>query len=161
MADIDLAKENIYRDYHSKVLGYIRSKINNLQDAEDLAADVFVKVYEKYDSFDNTKASVSTWIFTITRNAVIDYFRTSKDYDEVPETIAADTSVEDEVCNNDMLDSLAKALRNLDERERDIIVMRYYEGVSLKDIADKMGISYAYVRVLQNKALQALRDYLE
>ncbi len=161
MADIDLAKENIYRDYHSKVLGYIRSKINNLQDAEDLAADVFVKVYEKYDSFDDTKASVSTWIFTITRNAVIDYFRTSKDYDEVPETIAADTSVEDEVCNNDMLDSLAKALRNLDERERDIIVMRYYEGVSLKDIADKMGISYAYVRVLQNKALQALRDYLE
>lgn len=161
MADIDLAKENIYRDYHSKVLGYIRSKINNLQDSEDLAADVFVKVYEKYDSFDNTKASVSTWIFTITRNAVIDYFRTSKDYDEVPETIAADTSVEDEVCNNDMLDSLAKALRNLDERERDIIVMRYYEGVSLKDIADKMGISYAYVRVLQNKALQALRDYLE
>lgn len=161
MADIDLAKENIYRDYHSKVLGYIRSKINNLQDSEDLAADVFVKVYEKYDSFDNTKASVSTWIFTITRNAVIDYFRTSKDYDEVPETIAADTSVEDEVCNNDMLDSLAKALRNLDERERDIIVMRYYEGVSLKDIADKMGISYAYVRVLQKKALQALRDYLE
>lgn len=161
MADIDLAKENIYRDYHSKVLGYIRSKINNLQDAEDLAADVFVKVYEKYDSFDNTKASVSTWIFTITRNAVIDYFRTSKDYDEVPETIAADTSVEDEVCNNDMLDSLAKALRNLEERERDIIVMRYYEGVSLKDIADKMGISYAYVRVLQNKALQALREYLE
>lgn len=161
MADIDLAKENIYRDYHSKVLGYIRSKINNLQDAEDLAADVFVKVYEKYDSFDDTKASVSTWIFTITRNAVIDYFRTSKDYDEVPETIAADTSVEDEVCNNDMLDSLAKALRNLEERERDIIVMRYYEGVSLKDIADKMGISYAYVRVLQNKALQALREYLE
>lgn len=161
MADIDLAKENIYRDYHSKVLGYIRSKINNLQDSEDLAADVFVKVYEKYDSFDNTKASVSTWIFTITRNAVIDYFRTSKDYDDVPETIAADTSVEDEVCNNDMLDSLAKALRNLDERERDIIVMRYYEGVSLKDIADKMGISYAYVRVLQKKALQALRDYLE
>lgn len=161
MADIDLAKENIYRDYHSKVLGYIRSKINNLQDAEDLAADVFVKVYEKYDSFDDTKASVSTWIFTITRNAVIDYFRTSKDYDEVPETIASDTSVEDEVCNNDMLDSLAKALRNLDERERDIIVMRYYEGVSLKDIADRMGISYAYVRVLQNKALQALRDYLE
>ena len=56
----DIEKAKIYRDYHGKVCGYIRSKINSAQDAEDLAADVFVKVFEKLDSFDESKASLPT-----------------------------------------------------------------------------------------------------
>ena len=71
----DIEKEKIYRDYHGKVCGYIRSKINSAQDAEDITSDVFVKVYEKLDTFDETKASLSTWIYTITRNTLTDYFR--------------------------------------------------------------------------------------
>lgn len=151
-------KEDLYLEYHSKVFGYINSRINNIQDAEDIAADVFVKVFEKIDSFDETKASVSTWIYTITKNVVIDYFRTRKDYDEVPETIPDDSSVEDDICNADMLERLAQALSRLEERQRDIIILRFYSGKTLQEIAEHMGISYAYVRVLQAKALDELRD---
>ena len=57
----DTQKEFIYRDYHDKVLGYIRSRINSPQDAEGIAADVFVKVYEKLDTFISSKVSLSTW----------------------------------------------------------------------------------------------------
>ena len=66
-------KEKIYRDYHSKVCGYIQSRVNSVQDAEDIAADVFLKVYEKLESFDESKASFSTWIYTITRNTLRRY----------------------------------------------------------------------------------------
>lgn len=159
MITTDEQKEQIYRDYHGKVCGYIRSKINSFEDAEDLAADVFLKVYEKLDSFDESKASLSTWIFTITKNKLTDYFRTKKDYDEVPETYEADTSVEDEVINADMLETLANALETLDERERDIIILRFYSGKSLKEITEQMGISYAYGKVLQNKAFDKLREF--
>ena len=157
----DTEKEKIYRDYHGKVFGYLLSKLNNQQDAEDLASDVFVKVFEKYDTFDADKASVSTWIYTITRNTLTDYFRTRKVFVEIPETLEADSSVEDEVCNTEMLDTLANALENLDERERDIIILRFYSGKTLKEIAETMHISYAYVKVLQNKALAALKKYFE
>lgn len=152
--------EKIYRDYHGKVCGYIRSKINSAQDAEDLTADVFVKVFEKLGTFDESKASLSTWIYTITRNTLTDYFRTRKVFAEIPETMETDTSVEDDVCNAEMLETLAKALETLDERERDIIILRFYSGKTLKQITAQMGISYAYGKVLQNKAFEKLRKYL-
>ena len=56
MTVTDIQREKIYRDYHGKVCGYIRSRINDMQDAEDIAANVFVKVYEKLDSFDKSRA---------------------------------------------------------------------------------------------------------
>ena len=152
-------RETIYRDYYGKVFGYIRSKVKPRQDAEDIAADVFVKVFEKLDSFDESKASLSTWIYTITRNTLTDYFRTRRVHGEIPETLAEEDSFEDEICNNDMLDSLADALENLDERERDIVIFHYYSGMTLKEVSDKMGISYSYVKLLHNNALAALKNY--
>ena len=153
-------KEKIYRDYHGKVFGYIRSKINSVQDAEDITADVFVKAFEKLDSFDESKASLSTWIYTITRNTLTDYFRTRKVFAEIPETLEDDSSVENDVCNAEILERLANALDTLDERERDIIILRFYSGKTLKEITAQMGISYAYGKVLQNKALEKLRNFL-
>lgn len=154
-------KEKIYRDYHSKVCGYIQSRVNSVQDAEDIAADVFLKVFEKLESFDESKASLSTWIYTITRNTLTDYFRTRKVFDEIQELSEDDASTEDDVCKAEMLELLTKALEALDERERDIVVFRYYFNKRLKDIAAQMGISYAYVRVLHNRALQNLRIFFE
>ena len=157
----DTQKEAIYRDYHGKVSGYIRSKINSPQDAEDITADVFLKVYEKLDTFDETKASLSTWIYTITQNTLTDYFRTRKVFAEIPETIEDDISVEEEVCNAEILETLADALETLDERERDIIILRFYCGKTLKDISVQTGISYAYVKVLQNNAFAKIKNFFE
>ena len=153
--------ETIYRDYHGKVFGYIRSKIDSAQDTEDLAADVFLKVFEKLDSFDESRASLSTWIYTITRNTLTDYYRTRKVLAEIPEALEDSASVEDDVCNAEMLDTLANALETLDERERDIIILRFYSGKTLKEITAQMGISYAYGKVLQNKAYEKLKKFFE
>lgn len=152
-------KADIYTQYAEKVRGYIVGKTNNSQLAEDLCSDVFIKVYEKIDSFDPTKSSVSTWIFTITRNTLIDYYRTRRVFSEVPEELEDDQSIEDDVCNQEQLEILAKALEHLDERQRNIIVLRYYSGKTLKEIAQTLDISYAYVKILHNKALGELKAF--
>lgn len=152
--------EAVYREYHSKVYGYIISKINNIHDAEDLTADVFVKIYAKLDTFDESKASLSTWIYTVTKNTLTDYFRTRKVLAAMPEDVEDETSVADEVCNAEMLEKLADALETLPKRERDIIILHYYSGKTLKEIAARLDISYAYVKILQNKALGNLRKKL-
>ena len=157
----DTQKEAIYRDYHGKVSGYIRSKTNSPQDAEDIAADVFLKVYEKLDSFDESKASLSTWIYTITRNTLTDYYRTRRVFEGVPETQEDDFCVEDEICDAEMLETLADALEALEERERDIVILRFDSGKTLREISSQMGISYAYVKILQNKAFEKIRNFLE
>ncbi|MBQ0084244.1 MAG: sigma-70 family RNA polymerase sigma factor, partial [Clostridiales bacterium] len=118
-------KEKIYFEYHEKVFGYILSKINNQHDAEDLTADLFVKIYAKLDTFDKNKASLSTWIYTVTRNTLTDYYRTRKVFGEIPEMLSDENSIEDEICNDEALDKLADALEALDKRERDIIILHY------------------------------------
>ncbi len=161
MVFTDQQKEEIYQNYYRKVYGYIVSKINDADTAEDLTSTVFVKVYEKIDSFDETKASLSTWIYTIARNTLTDYYRSRRVFEEIPETFPENSSVEEEVCNKEMLEQLAEALQTLEERERDIIILRFYSGKSLKEIAEKMGISYSYVKILQNKAFDKLKKLLE
>ena len=156
----EIQKHNIYTDYYAKVYGYLVSKINSRENAEDLASEVFLKIYEKIDTFDESKASLSTWIYTITRNTLTDYYRTRMVFEEVPETHDAGISVEDEICSGEMLEALARGLSALDERERNIIILRFYSGKTLKEIAESMDISYAYVKVLQNKAFDKLKKYI-
>ncbi len=157
----DIQKEALYREFYGKVRGYIYSKIDNYHEAEDIASNVFLKIYEKIDSFDETRATLSTWIYTITRNTLTDYFRTRKISNEIPETLAEDSSLEDNVCNADMLEKLADALETLNERERNIIILKFYSGITLKDIGERIGVSYTYVKVLYNNALKKLRIILE
>ncbi|MBQ0097880.1 MAG: sigma-70 family RNA polymerase sigma factor [Oscillospiraceae bacterium] len=153
-------KEKIYTEYYKKVFGYILEKVNNSTLAEDIAGDVFLKVYEKLDTFDESKSSLSTWIFTITRNTLIDYYRTRRVDEEIPEEFSEEFTVEDELCQSETLDELADALYTLSESERDVIIFHYYSDMSFKDIADKMDMSYSYVRYLHTNALKKLRKKL-
>ncbi|MDO5331886.1 MAG: RNA polymerase sigma factor [Bacillota bacterium] len=157
----DIQKEQIYRDYHHKIYNYIYSKVQNVQDAEDMSEDVVLKVFERFDSFDKNKSSLSTWIYTITKNTLIDYYRTRKVWTEIPESLGSGFSVEDKICSTEMLEILSRALAVLEDRERDIIILRFYSGKTLKEITEKMGISYAYGKVLQNRAFDKIRKYFE
>ena len=152
-------KADIYTDFYGKVLGYLKKQLGDTETAEDIASEVFIKVYEKLDSFDESRASLSTWIFTITRNKLTDHFRTRRVMSEIPETYADENDIEENYCNSEMLETLADALERLEARERDIIVMRYYSKLTMKEIAERMDISYAYVKVLHNKALSQLRKF--
>lgn len=154
-------EEQIYLEYHDKVYGYIISKINNQHDAEDIAADVFVKIYAKLDTFDESKSSLSTWIYTVTKNTLTDYFRTRKVFIQIPDIIEDETSADDEICNAETLEKLAETLETLEKRERDIIILHFYSGKTLKEIAEKLNISYAYVKTLQNKALKKIKNILK
>ncbi len=158
MASLDL--EKVYRDYHDKVMGYIRARINSRADAEDLCADVFEKVLTKAEEFDSEKAAVGTWIFTITRNTVIDFFRRTKPSEELDETLADGTVIDTDLIKTETLSELAGALRKMPEQLRDIVIMRYYDGLPLTEIAKKMDLSYGAVKLRHQNALDILRREL-
>ena len=149
--------ENIYDLYSGKVMGYIAARVQRRADAEDLCADVFEKAYKKIDAYDEKKASMSTWIFTITRNTVIDYFRRNKVMDEPDENIAAEGEIDDELLSQETLSELAAALNKLPEELQDIIVLAYYDGKPLTEIAMMMRLSYGAVKIRHQKALALLK----
>ena len=147
--------QQIYEAYHLKVHAYVRGKIQDPHEAEDLVSAVFLKVVQKLDSYDPAKASLSTWIYTITRNTVTDYFRTHRTM------VAFEDWMVDEPAPfplaDDALDGLADALLTLKEKECDLVILHYYQGYTLKAVAEKMGMSYINAKVIHKKALTSLR----
>ena len=152
--------EAIYNEYRPKVTGFIARKVSDPDLAEDLAAEVFLKVCKKYDTFDSSKPSISTWIYTIAQNQVIDYYRTNHVSSELSEEIPIDSHIDDELLNNETLEELAAALEKLPERERMLIVLHYYQEKTLKEVALQLGMSYANVKIVHAKALDKLRKNL-
>ena len=152
-----LNNEEIYKQYRPKVFSYLYYRLNNYHDAEDLCEEVFVKVYKKLESFDSSKASVSTWIFNIAKNTLIDNFRTMKDHLEILDNQEYEEEFEvDQV----MLSDLSEALSKLPVNLRDIIILRYYDGYSLKEIASKMSMSYGICKLRHAEALNKLKKYI-
>ena len=153
----ELNIEQIYMEYNSKVMGYISARIRKRADAEDLCADVFEKIQRKLGDYDKGKAAVGTWIFTITRNTVIDYFRKTKPSEELDENISDDSVVDEGLLQTETLSELASALRKLPQQMMDIIVLRYYDGKTLTEIAQMMGLSYGAVKLRHQNALLMLK----
>ena len=154
-------QERLYKEYRGKVLSYIRSRVNIREDAEDLCEDVFVKAFSSSADYDKDKAAVGTWIYTITRNTVIDYYRLSRLTVEIPEDMADDDTPEESVINAELLERLAKALEKLPDDLAQIIVLCYYDRLPLTVIAKKLNMSYGAVKIRHQKALGLLREALE
>ena len=155
-ADLD----RIYTEYSGKVMGYIRARIRSSADAEDIHSEVFEKILRKIEDFDETKASLNTWIFTITRNTVIDHFRRTKPSEELDENLSDNIELDEGLLNSETLSELAAALKRLPEQMRDIIVLRYYDGKPLTEIAELMNLSYGAVKLRHQNAVLMLRQAL-
>ena len=153
-------REKIYTAFSGKVMGYIMARVQRRAEAEDLTADVFEKVYRRIGDYDRTKSSLSTWIFTITRNTLIDSYRRRRPTEELDETIADTTEVDENLLQAETLGELADALQGLPEELRDIVVLRYYDGKPLTEIAVMMRLSYGAVKIRHQKALDLIRAAL-
>ena len=158
MQTVDL--DQIYTEYSGKVMGYIRARVRSSADAEDLHSEVFEKILKKIEGFDPSKASLNTWIFTVTRNTVIDYFRRNKPTEELDENLSDNVELDEGLLNSETLGELAAALRKLPQQLMDIIVLRYYDGKPLTEIAEMMNLSYGAVKLRHQNAVLMLRQAL-
>lgn len=156
-----LDKGQIYLDFHGKVSGYVRGKVADTYEAEDVVSSVFMKVYGRLDTFDINRASLSTWIYTITRSTVVDYYRKKKTNVEFADYMSLEEMGGSYGNDEEALDKLAEALLHLKEKERDVIVLHYYKGYTLKAIAEMMKMSYVNAKVLHKKALNCLYEQMQ
>ncbi len=149
--------EAVYRDYEFKVRSYIRSRVGNPEDVNDLCSEVFLNAMRAKDSFSGEPKAVSSWIYMITKRTVAMFYRKHRFTGEIPEDMAEGTDIEEQAINAETLDLLADALEQLDMRLRDIIILHYYGEKSLKEIATAMGMSYPNMKILHKKALNQLK----
>lgn len=158
----EISAEQVYKDYKNKVFGYILNRIHNYAEAEDLTSDVFAKIVGHIDSYNPEKASLSTWVFVITRNTLIEHFRKHRITEDIEEQqIPVSDEPVEKIVMEEQQELLAKALLELPEKLRDIIVARYYYGYRFSKIGEMMDISEANARVSHARALAKLKEIIE
>jgi RNA polymerase sigma-70 factor (ECF subfamily) len=159
-------KEEIeaWYDQHSKsVLSFILFMVKDYQLAEDLTHDTFIKAYLYYDSFKH-HSSVKTWLFSIAHNLTVDYLRKRK-----PTMIIKDMFLlkkDDKPLLEELFQikedsyELYKALENLKDTYRKVIVLRKIKGFSIEDTAKILGWSESKVKSTFFRAIPALKKQL-
>lgn len=154
------AQEDVYNLYYNKVFGYVMNRVHSRADAEDIASEVFLKIFSKADEFDLKRDGASTYVFRTMQTTLADFYRKNSVVCTSLEEITYEEKSSDE--NFDaQLEALNEALETLPERERDIVALHYYHGLSHKEIAEKMNLSYVNVRQLCHVALKKLRTEMQ
>lgn len=154
--------EAFYEAYYNIVLGYLRKKVNSLADAEDIAGKVFLYCYEKWETYDSSKASQATWLFMIVRSRWTDFLRVNRAFVDIDELDEVLTSGEDQIDNAVRLESirqeLATSLECLPEKQRKAIIMRYFGDYSDEEIANHLNTTTGNVRVIIHRGLNKLKS---
>ena len=159
--DNSFAYERLYKEYRPTVYAYISARVSSREDAEDLCQHVFVKLYKALETFDREKASMSTFVYQLSHNAVIDYYRTSHRHEALSEDDAVLPSAENVVMDRAKAEEIAAALSQLPQQQRDILVLRFYRGWTLARIALETGLTYDTIVSRQKSAFEKLRKLLK
>lgn len=151
---------DLFKQFHSEMLAYIKSKVRSREDAEDILQNVFIKISSGIDKLEE-EIKIKNWIFTITRNAIIDYYRVNANQkklvisEELDEHI---TEAEDEDQTKGLDQCMASMIRLLPDEYRDIIVQSEIEGIKQKDLAEKYGIAYPSIRSRVQRGRERLKQ---
>ena len=152
-----------YSKYYSQVYGYIFKKICSQQTAEDLTMDVFYSAWNKFDQFDESKATFQTWLYVIVNNKLKNYYRDRKEMVELDESLAGTDNPVDDILEAVQLqylrDHLYTALNELNEVQRKVVIYKYFNDMNASEIAFRIGLSPGNVRILLKRALDKIREY--
>lgn len=135
-----------------RVRDYVRMLVKDNDVADDLTQEVLIKVVKVLDEGRYTdKGRFLPWVLRIAHNRVLDYFRASKQVKTVSESSAgfdilgsknlAEPSIEDQLVSEQQAEEVRALIELLPEEQREVVKMRYYEGLSFKEIAEHTGVS--------------------
>lgn len=152
----------LLRDIETHVYRTAFYVLNNEQDAMDAAQEALIRIYTRIDSYQE-KAMFKTWVQRIVTNICIDKFRRKKptvSIDEHNMIFSADHNVEDEIVSSYVAQDIHEAIEKLPEHHRAVVVLRYLQDFSYKEIAESLDLPLNTVKSYLYRARQQLQILL-
>jgi len=150
--------------FYEPVARYIQFKVGNPHTVEDLSGEVFVRVIEGLKRGFAWRESPQAWIMGIARNVVVDHYRKQERMPEVKlneQLMAAkETDPTYHALLNERQENLMQAINQLTDEQRDVILLRFGEGIDIKSVAEAVNKTPGAVKGLQFRALRALAEIL-
>lgn len=154
---------SLYEHYQPQIYRFIFLKVGSKDEAEDLTHQVFLNAWTGIAKYKHRGFPFSSWLYQIARNQVVDHYRSKKDAISIEEmdpdtlkeqfgTEGLDTALE--------LERVMKAVRTLKTEYQDVLILRFVEDMTIKDVASALGKTEGAVKLLQHRALKILKDTL-
>lgn len=154
----------IWQNYYGRLVYYLSTMLSpGHSELEDLAQEVMLKVYRSLDRVD-WKRGFSSWFYTVARNCSIDYFRRKslESAEYIEETSGTGTfSAEEEAMERDVDDRIRSLLLSLDESDREMAFLRFYEGLKYEEISRITGRPVGTVKYRFSQIKSRLKSELE
>lgn len=162
----DSVFHRLYDEYHQDVFQFLVYLVKNKHAAEDLMHEVYIRVFRAYDRFEG-KSSEKTWLFSIAKNVAIDYFRKTgvrKKYAqdffdwETQQLVSGERMPEEVSMLNEDKRLLYEMLDQCTGDQKMVIIMRFFQDLSIAETADSLGWTEGKVKTVQHRAIKVLRE---
>jgi RNA polymerase sigma-70 factor (ECF subfamily) len=161
MQQIDAQGFNeLYDLYFTKIYNFIYFRTHHRETAEDLTSKTFIKAWENIHQFNEEKGAFSSWIYSIARNNVIDHYRKEKTTMDISQVLDLSSSenIEKDTDLKVQLDQVKEYIKDLPQEQQDIVIMRVWDDLPYKDIAQILKKSEASCKMSFYRTMQKIQE---
>jgi len=163
---MELAANIIWEQLHDALRAFISKRVSNDAETEDILQEVFIRVHHRLDSLQE-RERVASWVYQITRNAIIDYYRSAERRRELPTGLAIDIDQEGHAESEDterkyeLAHCLRPMIHNLSKDYREAITLVELDGLTHQQAASRLGLSLPNMKSRVQRGRQQLRKMLD
>ena len=169
--DLDLVKEaksgsisafqTLYMRHLDAIYRYFFFQTKDKFLSEDLAQDVFIRIWKAVGSYDAKKGAFTSWMYRIAHNLLIDHYRSKKAL-HLKEGLEASYSEDwlEKLDRNDKLEKIKEALSKLPQDYQEVVILRFFEDLGVEEVSVIMDKSEENIRVIQHRAIRKLKEIL-
>ena len=154
-----VASEQIWETFSVPLQQFIRRRVADPHSAEDILQDVFLKIHTRITTLQQHDHAAA-WIYQIARNAIADYYRAQRPTSAVPETLAMPDPLSETDAVRELLPCVAAMVDALPDVYREALRLTEYEGLSQKQLSERLGISFSGAKSRVQRARSKLRQQL-
>src|SRR5215469_15428007 len=153
--------EQVWETFHVPLQQFIRRRVSDETAAEDLLQDVFLDIHQHIDTLRDVK-KLESWIYQVTRNAIIDYYRNKKATTtlEEPEASRLPEELPDKDIVTELLPSVRAMVLSLPAQDRQALILTEYQGLTQKELAERLGLSVSGAKSRVQRARERLKHQL-
>jgi RNA polymerase sigma-70 factor (ECF subfamily) len=154
---------SLYDEYYDKIAHYAYVRIGDKMEAQDIAGEVFLKALDSLNTYQERGIPMQAWLFKIAHNLVVDHLRKVTKYKTIPiETIEIEDESDPQKTaeTNIEMERVAMAMQQLTDEQKEVIRLRFFGGLSSREVSGLLNKSDGAVREMQRAALEKLRGLL-
>ena len=162
MIPLSMTSEQVWEAFHTHLQQFIRKRVPDDSTAEDLLQEVFLKIHQRIETVKDVKR-LESWVYQITRHVIIDYYR-GKERPwaalDAPEVLKLAEDLPDDDVVGELFPSVRAMVKSLPEHDRQALVLTEYQGLTQRELAERLGLSFSGAKSRVQRAREKLKQML-